>query len=406
MEKEIEPIINSFLYDLDQRKLEVLDRLLFSLLFKKEMILLKGKADKETARIEKILHRYHDYRSLILRRSIKNSDLKKEFLIDKIFQAPTRLILLITHSCQLKCRYCKVRKFSSSINEKVMLKAIDLLFTSKRNDLQLQFFGGEPLLRFDLLQKAVEYADRINKKEKRDLTFILTTNGIALTKEKVDFLKRYKFLVEFSIDGEVENQLKMRTSKNHGNYYSQLIDNLKLFFKSKIPHYSISVMMPQNVRMASEVFTDLVNLGFTKLQINYALGVFWPEKKETELFRETAKIVSIVKKKKGIEFINLTSIRREPVVLNSELTVDCDGGIYLESGICLEEDFMAMKKKFLVTDIKKAHDINLLASTQFQNFYRLSKVYADADPKFRKIILNNILLGRKYNELIKKWISH
>ena len=369
-------------------------------------MLLKGRADQETARIEKVLHRYHDYHGLILRRSIKNSDLKKEFLIEKIYPAPTRLILLITHSCQLKCRYCRVRKFSSSINEKVILKAIDLLFTSHRKDLQLQFFGGEPLLRFDLVQKAVDYADRINKKEKRNLTFILTTNGIALTREKVDFLKKYKFLVEFSIDGEVENQLKMRTSKSHGNYYSRLIDNLDYFFRSKVPHYSISVMMPQNVGVASAVFIDLVKLGFTKLQINYALGVFWPKEKEAELFRETEKIVSLLKKKKGIEFINLTSIRREPVVLNSELTVDCDGGIYLESGICLEEDFIAMKKKFLITDIKKAHDINLLASTQFQNFYRLSKVYADAAPKFRKIILNNILLGRKYSELIKKWISH
>jgi hypothetical protein len=57
-----------------------------------------------------------------------------------------------------------------------------------------------------------------------------------------------------------------------------------------------------------------------------------------------------------------------------------------------------------VADVQRARDINLLASTPFQNFYRLSKVYAEASPRFRKIILNNIFLGQKYDKLIKKWI--
>ena len=72
--------------------------------------------------------------------------------------------------------------------------------------------------------------------------------------------------------------------------------------------------------------------------------------------------------------------------------------------ICLEEDFAAMKKKFQVGDINKSRDINLLASTPFQNFNRLSSVYGKISPKFRKIILNNILLGQEYDKLIRKWI--
>ena len=94
-------------------------------------------------------------------------------------------------------------------------------------------------------------------------------------------------------------------------------------------------------------------------------------------------------------------MRREPVVLNAELTVDCDGGIYLESGICLEEDFFEMKDKFLVTNLKKAKNINLYSSTIFQNFYRLSRIYAAVNPQFRKIILNNIILGRKFDRFIR-----
>ncbi|MBN1899358.1 MAG: radical SAM protein [Spirochaetes bacterium] len=406
IEEKIRSTVQSFMLDFNSRKLDILDRLLFDLLLKKEMMLLADIKSPDITGLEKILSRYSRYHDLILKMALTNDYLDKKNLVTRIYQAPTRLILLITHACQLKCRYCRVRKFSSSMDEKVMRKAVELLFTSNRRDIQLQFFGGEPLLRFDLVKKAVEYAQYLNNEHKRELTFILSTNGLALTKEKVDFFKRYNFLIEFSLDGEVENQLKMRRSRDNKNYYSQLKKNLEYFLKSGIPHYSISVVMPQNVSGLFEVFQHLFKLGFKKMQINYSLGNFWPEKAIHTLFHETERIIKYVKRKKGIEFVNLSSIRREPVVLNSELTVDCDGGIYLESGICLEEDFMAMKKRFLVSDITKARDINLLASTHFQNFYRLSKIYGEASPKFRKIILNNIFLGQRYNALMRKeWTS-
>ncbi len=400
MKKEIEYVLNSFLYDFDQRKLELLDQALFSLLFKKEMFLLKAKPDAQTKAIENILGSYQDYRRMILRRVLKAGGLDRGLAIRRIYTAPTRLILLVTHSCQLKCRYCKVRKFSSSMSENVMRKAVDLLFTSNRPDLQLQFFGGEPLLRFDLVKKAVEYAESINKAQKKDLTFILTTNGIALTPEKIGFFKKHKFIIECSIDGEIENQLKNRRSRQGIDYYRELTRNLKALFSSGIPHYSISVVMPSGASTLSASFRHLVRMGFKRLQMNYALGVFWPKNAIATLFRETEKAGRMVEKDKNIEFINMSSIRREPVVLNAELTADCEGGIYLESGICLEEDFAAMKSKFLVTDIKRAENINLYGSSRFQNFYRLSRVYSQANPRFRKIILNNILLGRQYGAFI------
>lgn len=403
MKKQIEELINSFLLDFDQRKLELLDKVLFSLLLKKELLLLEKNNAKEAKKMEALLAYYHNYRDLIFKKLIRNNpNLDKDLLIKRIYQAPARLILLITHSCQLKCRYCRVRKFSDSMKEKILLKAIDLLFTANRRDLQLQFFGGEPLLRFDLVKKAVEYAEKINKTAKRQLTFVLTTNGIALDKEKIDFFKKHKFLIECSIDGEIENQLKMRKARDGKNYYKHLLDNLRRLSSSGVNHYSISVVMPNNVRSTFKSFKHLTENGFKRLQTNYSLGVFWPAATIKILFKETKKILNYAKKNKNMEFINLTSIRREPVVLNAELTVDCNGGIYLESGICLEEDFKKIKNKFLVTDLNKAKNINFYNSTQFQNFYRLSRVYSKTNPRFRKIILNNIKLGQNYNKFLKQ----
>lgn len=402
MEKEIETILDSFLYDFDRRKLELLDKMLFSLLLKKEIFLLTRQENKEIKKIKRILARYGNYQDFIFKRLQGNKNIDRSFLVKNIYPPPARLILLLTHNCQLRCKYCRVRKFPATMDESVLFKGINLLFSSQREDLQLQFFGGEPLLKFDLIKKAIKYAQSINKTLKRNLTYILTTNGIALTRDKVDFLKEYNFIVECSIDGEVENQLKARKARNAENYYSQVIDNFSYLFRSKIPHYSISVVMPNNVLSMSRNFGHLVSLGFKKLQMNYSLGIFWPATAIKRLFLETEKIsAKYLKTRKDIEFINLTSMRKEPVVLNAELTIDCDGDIYSEYGICLEEDFLVMKRKFFITNVNKAEDINFYSSTHFQNFYRLSNIYSSGNPKFRKIILNNIFLGRRYDGLLK-----
>jgi len=401
MEKTIKKVIDSFVEDFDQRKLDFLDRLLFYLLLKREFDLLYGKRNSQTDKRGYILNGYFDYRNLVFKRLMKSGRKNKEFLIRRIYSPVQRLVFLITHNCQLRCRYCRVRKFPASMNEEVLFKAIDLLFTSNSQEIQVQFFGGEPLLRFDLIKKAVNRALKINKRLKRDIIFILTTNGIELTKERVDFLKRYNFFIEYSIDGEVESQLKTRKACGGKPYYSQMIHNFEYLKQTRIPHYSISVVMPQTVLSMFDNFKHLVNLGFRRLQTNYSLGVFWPERRVKDLLRQTEKIINYVNSRDNIEFINLTSLRREPVVLNAELTVDCDGGIYLESGICLEEDFSAMKSKFLVATLKNAKNIDFYNSTVFQNFYRLSAVYADVNPRFRKIILNNIVLGKRYDRFVR-----
>ncbi len=396
MEKTVKSIIESYCKHPHKRKLDYLDSLLSFLLLNKEIYLIENAKNNYVRQIENILSRYHDYRAIIYKKISK----PKKQLIKDIYPSPERLVFLLTHNCQLRCKYCRVGKFSSSMDKDIFFKGIDLLFTSNSKKLQVQFFGGEPLLNYATLVKGVKYAVKAGRRTGKEINFILTTNGIELTKEKVDFLKRYNFTVEYSIDGEVKNQLRSRKASNGRNYYSRMINNFRYLKTSGIPYYSISVFMPCNVSGMFNNFLSLVNTGFEKLQINYALGVFWDKKAGGILFSQTARIAEFVKKHKNIEFINLSTMRREPVVLNAELTVDCDGKIYLESGICLEEDFAAMKDKFMVADIDTAGDINFLSTSPFHNFYNLSQVYGQANPLFRKIIINNIILGKKYSEFL------
>jgi len=285
----------------------------------------------------------------------------------------------------------------------VMKKGIDLVMNSDRRDIQIQFFGGEPLLMFDLIKKGVLYAEDLNKKQKKEITFIITTNGIALTPPVIAFLKKHRFVVECSLDGAMETQLKNRASESGYNYFPLILKNLKNLKRSGVEHYLISVVAPEAVRDAFKNFKFLAGLGFKKIQLNYNLGVVWSAGQRKEFFEQNRKIIGYCRKNK-IEFMNLTHQRTEPVVLNAEHTVDCDGDIYLESGICLEEDFYKMKNKFITGSLKNGAAPKIWSRNRFQNFYGLVRAYEKRNNEFRNIILNNIDLGLEYGKFLSKFV--
>ena len=141
------------------------------------------------------------------------------------------------------------------------------------------------------------------------------------------------------------------------------------------------------------------------MQVNYALGFLWDDVAMKELFNQFQRILKFIDKNKnrGIELINFSTLRREPAVLNTEITVDYDGGIFYETGICLEEDFFEMKNNFYAGNIGKVRNISLLCPTQTKAFFLLSKVYAEHNKHFREIILSNIELGIRFKQKFRRY---
>jgi len=392
--------------------LNLFDNLLLVLLYQKEVLLLNTKNKNESFyselnRLNFVLDKYSNYRGLIKNKILKHNISPNSFM-PKLYGGINRLVVSLTHSCQLRCRYCRVRKFKGEMTENVLFKAIDLLFTSFKKDLQLQFFGGEPLLKYNLIKRGIKYANVLNKKYKKNLTYILTTNGIALSKEKLSYFKKLNFLLEFSFD--CKTQLKNRPSKDGTDYYPLIFKNLKWMTKLNIHYCVISVVTPDTVSSTFSNFKYLINLGIRKIQINYSLGVFWNKSKIKCLISEIDRIVKFIEKNKflGIEFINYNGNRREPVALNAELIVDYDGIIYLEAGLSLEQNFLKMKNDFFIADSKKVTDINTYSPTRFNTFYSLSKIYGSSkNEKLRRIIMNNINLGIILNRyFLKKRLMH
>jgi len=373
-----------------QRKFEAIDTLLTHIIYAKEWLIMKNIKCSLIKEYSDIIDKYIDFPWILA----KNLN----YPIDRIFKLD-RLVLLVTHSCQLRCKYCSVRKFKSDMPFLNVKKSVDLLFTSKNDEVELQFFGGEPLLKYDMIKQAVDYAESLSHSCGKKIKFLLTTNGIGLSNEVVDFCRKHKIVVEFSLDGDLETQLKNRVSAEGENYYDKVINNLSILSRSGVEYYIISVILPDSTINLSRNIASLLNKGFMNLQINYALGQYWDDDSTAALFSEL-ETSSIILSRHKSHFVNFLQSRREPVVLNAEVTVDCDGAIFLETGICLEQDFQKLKNDFRLGTLDEVRDINTFFPTRSRNFKRLVDVYSKENGGFRKIILNNVRLGMKMNNFL------
>ena len=108
-------------------------------------------------------------------------------------------------------------------------KAIDFLIekSAGRRNLELDFFGGEPLMNFDTVKKTVEYARSIEKEHGKNFRFTITTNGLLLDDERIDFINREMSNVVLSIDGRKEINDALRLTPNGKGSYDTILPKYK-----------------------------------------------------------------------------------------------------------------------------------------------------------------------------------
>ncbi|MBI5622589.1 MAG: radical SAM protein [Elusimicrobia bacterium] len=304
-----------------------------------------------------------------------------------------RLILLVTHSCQLACAYCRVRRYPARMSAKTAEAGVRWLMGGLRSEAELQFFGGEPLLAMDTVRAATLAAEEQALRSGKKARFLLTTNGLALDDKALLFFRDHGISLEFSCDGTYATHLSQRRAAGGRDYYARLSRNLAALRTADIPYQVIAVVTPENVARLGSEFRFLADLGHRRIQLNYALGRYWDDAAASELFRQMGAVAESAERT-GVTFVNAQTARREPVVLNSELTVDCDGEVFRETGVCLEEDFRAMKRRFRVCRLARAGLFDRCASTQFDNLALLAGAYGQGD--LRRTLLNNLAIGLRF----------
>ena len=185
------------------------------------------------------------------------------------------LCLHIAHDCNLACRYCfagegEYKGDRSLMSYEVGRKALDFLVANSgsRRNLEVDFFGGEPLLNFDVVKKLVAYGREIEKKEDKHFRFTLTTNGVLLNDEVMEFANREMDNVVLSIDGRKEVHDRMRPFKNGKGSYDLIIDKFKKMAASRkqTKYYVRGTFTHHNLDFVEDVL-HLADEGFEQISV-------------------------------------------------------------------------------------------------------------------------------------------
>lgn len=144
------------------------------------------------------------------------------------------MCLHMAHDCNLKCRYCFAGQGDFNgpkglMSLEVGKKALDYLIANSgnRKNLEVDFFGGEPLLNFEVVKQLVEYGNQQAQKHNKLFRFTITTNGILLDDEKIEYINETMHNVVLSIDGRKEINDNMRPTLNDKGSYDIIVPKFK-----------------------------------------------------------------------------------------------------------------------------------------------------------------------------------
>jgi uncharacterized protein len=185
------------------------------------------------------------------------------------------LCLHVSHTCNLNCAYCfasqgKYQGDRALMSFEVGKQALDFLIANSgtRKNLEVDFFGGEPALNFEVVKQLVEYARSVEKEHGKNFRFTYTTNGMILTDDMIDFLNKECHNVVLSLDGRKEVNDRFRVDSLGRGSYDVIVPNfLRLVEKREGKGYYVrGTFTHHNTDFTNDIF-HMADLGFTELSM-------------------------------------------------------------------------------------------------------------------------------------------
>ncbi|MBQ8634412.1 MAG: thioether cross-link-forming SCIFF peptide maturase, partial [Lachnospiraceae bacterium] len=181
------------------------------------------------------------------------------------------LCLHVAHTCNLNCSYCfasqgKYHGDRALMSFEVGKRALDFLIenSGKRRNLEVDFFGGEPLMNWDVVKQLVQYARSVEKQHNKNFRFTLTTNGMLIDEDVIEFANKEMSNVVLSLDGRKEiNDLKRVDYAGNGSY-DKIVPKFKQLVESRggQGYYMRGTFTHANPDFTKDVF-HMADLGFT-----------------------------------------------------------------------------------------------------------------------------------------------
>ncbi len=203
---------------------------------------------------------------------------KGEEALDKIDRrnpVVKAICLHVAHDCNLKCMYCFAEEGEYGGKRELMTsetarKALDFLIknSGKRVNLEVDFFGGEPLMNFDVVKDTVEYGKELMKKHNKNFRFTFTTNGVLLNDEVIKYANENMSNLVLSIDGRREVNDKVRKTINGKGSYDLIVPKFKKIAELRNQeNYQVrGTFTRKNLDFSKDVL-HLADLGFKQVSV-------------------------------------------------------------------------------------------------------------------------------------------
>ena len=186
------------------------------------------------------------------------------------------MCLNIAHDCNLRCEYCFAAKGDFGRGRMLMplevgKKAIDFLIerSAGRHNLEVDFFGGEPLMNFEVVKQVVAYERSREKECNKNFRFTITTNGILLTDDKIDFINREMSNVVLSLDGRKEVNDRLRVRVDGTGSYDAIVPRYQKLVAQRgkdRDYYVRGTFTKYNLDFTNDVL-HMADLGFDEISI-------------------------------------------------------------------------------------------------------------------------------------------
>ncbi len=190
------------------------------------------------------------------------------------------LCLHIAHDCNLACKYCFAEEGEyhgrrALMSFEVGKKALDFLVANSGNrvNLEVDFFGGEPLMNWDVVKQLVAYGRSLEEPNNKKFRFTLTTNGVLLNDEVMEFVNKEMSNVVLSLDGRKEVNDRMRPFRTGKGSYDLIVPKFQKLAESRNQtNYYIRGTFTRNNLDFSEDVKHFADLGFKQMSIEPVVG--------------------------------------------------------------------------------------------------------------------------------------
>ena len=241
---------------------------------------------------EDIEEAYNEVKELIEEERLFTDDIYKDFVMDfkKRTTVVKALCLHIAHDCNLACKYCfadegEYHGKRELMSYEVGKKALDFLVANSgsRTNLEVDFFGGEPLMNFEVVKQLVKYGRSLEEPNNKKFRFTLTTNGVLLDDDILEFANKEMSNLVLSLDGRKEVHDLMRPSRGGQGSYDTVVPKFIKAAESRnqMNYYVRGTYTRNNLDFAKDVI-HMADLGFEQISVEPVVA----DKSESYAIRE------------------------------------------------------------------------------------------------------------------------